>query len=545
MRRRDFLRLGAAVTAGAILPSAPRAAGVIGKRPNILIILADDMGYSDPGYMGGEARTPHLDQIAANGVVFVNCVNNCKCAPTRASLMTGLYNQRTDAVRGAGGNINEGDSSCLAEHLRDAGYATILSGKWHINPHPLQAGFQKNYGSLMGAVYFKPKDNGRKTIQIDHNGQPAEIPDDWYSTIAYTDHAIASAKEAIDAQKPFFLYLAYHAPHWPLQALEEDIAKYRGRYQAGTDAMRKERYERMARLGIVNPATWKLPELEEGAPAWDTLNDEQKQRTAAKLAVVAAMMDRMNSEIGRFLDFLKKENVLDNTLIFFLSDNGASAEGGTFGKFDCPSTARIGSADSFITVGTLAAVALDTPLRKYKTTLYEGGKTTSLVVHWPGHTVKKEEYRRDLCHVLDIFPTCLEAAGCAYPQNYRGRMLHPLDGKSLVPALRGEAIGERTFCANYKQHRSVLNSRWKMDGEVATGGRKEKPWELYDLSVDRSETKNVASVHPDIVKELSAKWDVWNADVRATEQYDEYVARKEGKKPKNKRNGNDNEEGDE
>jgi len=526
MRRRNLLRVGAAVTLGSILPSAPRAAGAIGDRPNILIILADDMGYSDPGFMGGEAHTPNLDRLARSGTLFTNCFNNAKCAPTRASLMTGLYNQRSGAHRSAG-NLVEGGGACLAELMKAGGYATILAGKWHIKPDPLECGFERHFGSLLTPLYFKPRDE-KDVIRIERERYDA--PDDFYSTIAYTDYAIRAVREeSLQKKKPFFLYLAYHAPHWPLHALPEDIAKYRGRYDEGTDAMRQARYQRMVELGIVDPKTWKLPELEPGVPHWKDLAPEDQKRMATKLAIHAAMVDRMDREIGRLLDFLKESGQFGNTLIFFLSDNGACAEGGMLGDGYEQKTGlhgELGTDESFPAVGTHGAGALNTPLRKYKTTLYEGGCRTPLVIHWPGRIAEPGRMSRESAHAFDIMPTCLEAAGIGYPAEFSGKKLHALDGVSLTPALSGESLGDRLLCWNFKEAGSARNSRWKLIGQTKAAGKREKPWELYDVANDQSETLDVAAQRPEVVKELSAKWDAWNEDVKAVEGYQNYVARK-------------------
>ncbi len=532
MKRRDFLKATSACVLGTAASEFPRASTAAAKaRPNILIILADDMGFSDAGFMGGEAATPNLDRLAREGVLFTNCFNNAKCAPTRASLMTGLYNARVEAHRGAG-NIVESDAVCIAEPFADAGYATILAGKWHIKPDPLDLGFQRHFGSLLSPVYFKPKQKeDRGGIRIED--KIYDVPDDYYSTFSYTDYAIrAIREETSETKKPFFLYLAYHAPHWPLHALPEDIAKYKGRYDAGTDAMRKARYDRMVKLGIVDPETWKLPGLEEGVPHWEDLSEKDQKRMAMKLTIHAAMVDRMDREIGRLFDFLKKTGQYDNTLIFFLADNGASPEGGMLGdgyeeKYGL--TGEMGTVDSYPAPGTLGAAALNTPLRKYKTTLYEGGCRTPLVVRWPGRMKDGPRASDDLCHVFDITATCYEAAGVPYPRQYKGRRPRPLDGKSLVPALRGETLGDRTLCWQYKQARVVRNARWKLIGQVAVGGRKEKPWELYDIAADRSETENVADKCPETVRELAAQWDAWNAETGALAGYKAYVERSSAK----------------
>lgn len=529
MNRREFLRL---VVGGAAAVAAPRAMGRRRKRPNILIILADDMGYSDLGCMGGEARTPNIDRLRRDGVLFTNAYNNAKCAPSRAALVTGLYNQRVGAHRSAG-NIAEGDGVCAAELFKAAGYATIIAGKWHIKPDPLECGFQRHYGSLLSPFYFEPiYETGRHGVQED--GRPIEVDDSWYSTIAYTDFAIrALEKQRAKEDKPFFLFMSYHAPHWPLQALPKDIARYRGRYAAGTDALRQSRYDRLVELGTVDPKVWKLPPLEPDVPRWRDLTAEQQRVMAMKLTIHAAMVDRLDREVGRLIEWLKASGQFDNTLIFVLSDNGASPEHGMLGRTDSlsrpgqqPAIEEMGSVHTYLSPGTLGAAALNAPLRKYKTTLYEGGCCTPLIVHWPGRIAHPGSTSQQVCHVLDIVPTCLEAAGIAYSDRFAGRTLHRLDGKSLMGALKGNSIGPRRLFWHYKQGRVVRDGRFKLIGKVAVGARKGGPWELYDLSRDRSETRNIADEHPGKVEELAALWEKWNQDTHALEGYEAYSQKK-------------------
>lgn len=531
MDRRSFLRVAAG---GMVAMASPRLFGRRRERPNIVIVLADDMGYSDPGCMGGEARTPNIDKLRREGVLFTNAYNNAKCAPSRAALMTGLYNQRVGAHRSAG-DIGRGRAVCVAELMKAAGYATILSGKWHIKPDQLECGFQRHYGSLMPPVYFAPiYETGRHSIQED--GRKIEVDDSWYSTVAYTDFAIRAVREqAVETGKPFFLFLSYHAPHCPLQALTEDIARYRGRYADGTDALRKARYERLAALGIVDPKVWRLPELEPGVPKWEELTKAQQEIMARKLAIHAAMVDRLDRELGRLIEWLKASGLSENTLIFVLSDNGASPEHGMLGKTESlsrpgqlPGIDEMGSVHTDLSVGTLGAAALNAPLRKYKTTLYEGGCCTPLIVHWPGRIARPGSISGQVCHVLDIVPTCLEAAGISYPDRFAGRKLHKPDGRSLLGALNGEHIGPRRLFWHFKQGRVVRDGDWKLIGKVAVGGRKGGPWELYDLSKDRSETRNVAEQHPEKVRELATLWEQWNEDTQAVKGYEAYTQRKKG-----------------
>jgi len=533
--RRDFIKRAGAASIAIALPRAAAAAKRSERRPNIVFILADDMGYSDLRCMGGEADTANIDRLAKEGVLFANFYNNAKCAPTRASIMTGLYPQRVNAHRGAG-NVEENNGVTLAEVLREHGYATLMAGKWHIKPDPTDLGFIRHFGSLLKAVYFKPVYDDTITVQYD--GQKYEIPDDenWYSTIAYTDYAIKFIKEeALRKNKPFFLYYAPHNPHFPLHALPEDIAKYKDRYNQGTDALRKARYRRMIELGIVEPKTWKLPKLEEGVPKWDELSPEEQRRMSMKLAIHTAMVDRLDQEVGRLLKFLEQSGQMDNTLIMFLSDNGASPEGGMLGegwrqsKTNRPPGGKMGTVHSYVSLGTLGAAAVNAPLRKYKTTLYEGGCCTPFIVRWPAGVDNPGRMTRQVGYVTDIMPTCLEVAGAEYPRTYKSRKPQAPDGKSLVTVFKGKELGARTICWNYKTQRVVRKGKWKMWGQIAFGGRKEKPWELYDLSADRSETNNVAEKHPEVVRELESIWEQWNKDTMATKGYEQYFQRSRSK----------------
>jgi arylsulfatase len=367
------------------------------------------------------------------------------------------------------------------------------------------------------------------------NGEAAELPDDprWYSTIAYTDFAIDTVRhEALDQGRPFFLYLAYHAPHWPLHALPEDIDKYRGRYDAGTNAMRRARYRRMVERGLVDPTTCKLSSPEADVPRWNELTPIDQRRMSLKLAIHAAMVDRMDREIGRLVSFLKESSQLDNTVIFFLSDNGACAEGGPLGdgyEQKLNLHGELGTTESFPALGALGAGAVNTPLRKYKSTLYGGGCRTPLIAYWPARVDKPGRLVRDVAHAFDLMPTCLEAAGIEYPAEFRGKALHPLDGISLLPVLSGKPLPERALYWSFKHLRAVRDSRWAAIGQAQVAGRSQKPWELYDAAADQSETANIAGTHPGIVRALSGKWEAWNADTGALAGYQAYVERKRAK----------------
>jgi len=537
--RRGFLK---ALGVGALALGA-RGFGASGRgRPNIVILLVDDMGYSDPGYMGGEARTPNLDRLSEKGATFLNMFNNAKCAPSRAALMTGMFCQRVKAFRGAG-NIAENNAACMAEVLGRNGYATIISGKWHIKPDPMDVGFERRMGVNLAPYYFKPKpEPGEKMHPLHLERETidfASLPEDWYSTTAYTNYAIKAVEEsALSKNKPFFLYLAVNAPHAPLCAPKEDIDKYDGVYDVGLPAIRRRRYERMVAKGIVDPETWKLPEYEPNKDGsafdWERLSAKEKRFFQRKLQIATAMVDRVDQELGKLIGFLKGKGAWENTLLIFLSDNGATAEHGFYGgvEFDEMSDADIDAMGTRAgrdggTSGTVVATVQNTPLRKYKTTLWEGGMRTSMIVHWPGGIAAKatRSYLREPVGIFDLAPTCYEAAGVSYPKNIAGRRTRPMDGVSLLGLLRGGRIERRNLCYAYKDFRVVRNEKWKLLGLFKTRDSAKVgkgTWQLFDLAKDRSETVDVADKHPEVVNELARVWDAWDEDVGVTVGYKNY-----------------------
>ncbi|HMP75735.1 MAG TPA: sulfatase-like hydrolase/transferase [Kiritimatiellia bacterium] len=515
----------------------------VARPPNIVLILADDMGYSDPGYMGGEAATPNLDRLARDGVTFLNCFNNAKCAPSRAALMTGMNAVRVKAFRSKG-NIRDNHAASMAEVLGARGYVTILAGKWHIAPDPWEVGFQHQFGSQITPYYFRPGPAGKRGGLM-RNGQPvdhAALPDDWYSTIAYTDFAMESIREAaLPVQKPFFLFLSYHAPHAPLSALEEDLAKYRGRYDEGTDAAAQRRYERMVEKGIVDPAIWSLPPQEKHGswregnepPRWKDFSDREKALFQRKLELTAAMVDRMDREIGRLLAFLEETGELERTLIIFLSDNGATHEMGVYGGVDMErltdaSLAQLGlrNGPAGGTAGPVVARVQNVPLRGYKTTLWDGGMRSSMIVHGPGVRAASNGFVRTPVDIIDLAPTFYEVAGAEYPATIGTRSLLPMDGVSLVPLLKGEPLPSRELFHAYKEDHVVRNERWKLFGRY-NQRKQDHRWQLFDLQADPAELKDVADRHPDVVSSLAAQWQAWNLKHGVIAGYQAYRAGKE------------------
>ncbi len=503
-------------------------------RPNIICILVDDMGFSDLGCYGSEIRTPNLDRLAAGGVRFTQFYNTARCCPTRASLLTGLYPHQA----GMGGMdvpklTNPGylgrlaqRSTTIAEVLRQAGYRCYMTGKWHLGvpfgQQPLDHGFHAYYGILGGACdYFNPHRawaNGvRGLLADDRAGAP--VGPNYYTTDAFTDHAMQYLEDhqSHHTQKPFFLYMAYNAPHWPLHALPEDIARYKGRYLKGWDVLREQRYRRMIEMGIID-SKWPLsprgPAIDTPAwkewgggavPAWDSLTAEQKEDLDMRMAVYAAMIDRMDQNIGRLVGYLERTNQLDNTLILFMADNGGALGGGPTGFNWRESTvSQYGSAESFLAYGTGWANASNTPLRKTKCFVHEGGISTPLIAHWPKAIKNPGRLDHEPGHVVDIMPTCIEVAGAEYPRQFQGHEILPAEGSSLAPILRAERPKPRE--AIYWEHtgnRAVRLGKWKLVA-VEAG-----PWELYDIQADRTELNNLALQHPEKVRELTAMYNAY------------------------------------
>lgn len=487
------------------------------SRPNVLIILSDDTGYSDLHCMGGEAHTPNIDLLAEDGILFTNCYNNAKSAPTRASLMTGLYNQRVQAYHAAG-NIGSGGSVCIAELFRRSGYATICSGKWHINPRPTESGFEHHYGIDIMPTYFKPYSDD---VKIDIDGTDVSIPDSFYSVVNYTDYAIDQIKkESVDGERPFFLYLAYHNVHWPLQAKDETIAKYRGIYDAGSDQLRKDRYARMIGRGVIDSTEYRLCEWNRGSKPWNELSDTARNAMKERMPIHTASLDEMDVQIGRLISFLKSSGLYDNTIIFFLQDNGASGEGGELGdefkplNYGIKKQGKAGTRESYYRLGRHAATAFNTPLRYYKSTLYNGGCQTPLIVHWPSGIKRKGKINKSHIFLPDIAATCYDIAGIEYPEFLDGEKLHPLDGDSFSGIFVGETMPEdRQYCWKYEEYCSIICGKWKAIGKYDSDSAETYDWELYDLSKDGSETQDLSIFFPEILEDMVERWNIWSVDV--------------------------------
>ena len=490
--------------------------------PNVLLILADDMGYSDLGCYGGEIQTPNLDRLAEGGLRFTQFYNTARCWPSRASILTGYYAQaiRRDVITGF--KSGKGNRQCwaplLPEYLKPLGYRSYHSGKWHIDGDPVEEGFDRSYDRTHANSHFVSE---AEMAKMDKPLQTVK-PGGYYCSTAIADQAIRQLRDHADkhAKSPFFEYVAFTEPHFPVQALPEDIAVYKDRYTSGWDVLRQERYERMKKLGIVacelsplDPVTvpgWNLKEdqlqkrigpNEVGhAVPWKSLTDGQKMFQAAKMSVHAAMVHRIDIEIGRVLDQLKAMGARDNTLIFFLSDNGASAEQIIRGGGHDPS-APVGSEKSFLGIGPGWSSLANTPFRLHKSWNHEGGIATPLIVNWPAGLKAKNELRTNPGHLIDIVPTVLEIVGGKQPATAAGLPVPPIQGRSLVSLFTKDGSVTRDYLWwNHSGNRAIRIGDWKLVADH------QSPWELYDLSKDRSETRNLAAGHPETVQKMEAAW---------------------------------------
>ncbi|MBI1369385.1 MAG: sulfatase-like hydrolase/transferase [Planctomycetes bacterium] len=466
-------------------------------RPNILIIMADDMGFSDIGCYGSEIDTPNLDKLAAQGVRFRQFYNNAKCEMTRASLVTGQWWHHV----GASPTVHYAGPT-FGEMLREQGYRTLMSGKWHAGETPFERGFDRYYGLCDGCCnYWNPgharpgePEPAKKKVRrwaIDDKEFTPYTPEDknFYTTDAFTDYAIKYLDEYQHEDKPFILYLAYTAPHYPLQASEAEVNKYRGRYMIGWDKLRDQRLARQKAMGLI-AADVQLPAREPENPAWESLSEEQKQAWDLRMATYAAVVDRLDRNIGRVFDKLRAIGKADNTVIFFLSDNGACEDNADRSTVK---GAMPWEVTSYITQGRPWANASNTPYRKYKTFDHEGGVHTPMIAAWPGVT-KPNTFSDQVGHLIDFAPTFLDLAGAKKPDR--------LPGISLVRSLRGEVVERPTLYWDFGNSAAIREGDWKL---VRHG----KTWELYDLAKDSTEIHDLVSADPGRAAAMAARWTQW------------------------------------
>jgi arylsulfatase len=535
LARLGFLGYAASVAvslgwAGATFAAAAEGA-TSARRPNFLVIVADDMGFSDAGCYGGDIATPNLDNLAANGLRFTQMYSTARCWPSRTCILTGYYAQqvRMDPPRGR----LPAWTRVLPHYLKPLGYRSYHSGKWHLMgaPKPVHdGGFDHSYCLEDHNHYFSPKN-----ALLDDERLPP-IPDgaDFYVTTAIANYCLGFLKEHAEkhAQEPFLMYLAFTSPHFPLHAPQEDIARYRGRYLDGWDVMRQRRYQRMREMGIVDcplserdPVTipnWNFAEEElrkqigpgeaAHAVAWKDLTPPQQQFQAIKMSIHAAMVDRMDREIGRVLEQVKAMGAFENTVVFFVSDNGASAEQIIRGDGHDPA-APPGSAKTFLCLGPGWSTSSNTPLRLHKSWVHEGGIASPLIVHWPKGIREHGQLRHTPGHFIDLPPTMLELAGGSVVGEWNGATPPPLPGRSLVPALNEDELIRHDYLYwHHMNNRAIRVGDWKL---VSAGGKQEDgPWELYNLRADRCEMKNLAPQYPDKVKELAQLWQKYEDQFR-------------------------------
>ncbi len=490
------------------------------SRPNIIVILADDMGYSDIGCFGSEIETPNIDLLASNGLRMSQFYNTARCCPTRASLLTGLYPHMAGMGHmtgnptkepGYAGDLNDKCVS-IAQVLKPAGYSTYATGKWHVANNtkdngpkhnwPLQRGFDKYYGIIPGAAnYFDPKG-------LKNGNDPVKPGDNFYLTDALSDTAASYIQQHKDNknQNPFFMYVAYNAPHWPLHAKEKDIKKYADKYLSGWDKLREQRYLKQQKTGLLD-ASAKLNPRDAEVPAWDDIPESEKLIWAKRMAVYAAQVDCLDQGVGRIVQALKKNNLFDNTLIIFISDNGGCAE--SISRDD-KSINALGTGDSYESYRINWANASNTPFKLYKHWVHEGGISAPCVISWPAMLANKGSVVNTPAHLIDLLPTFINVSGAKYPATFNGHDIAPLPGKSLLSILKGEKnFAERPLYWEHEANRAVRFGKWKLVSRASKIKPFMGPWELYDITADRSETNDLSKSQPAKVKELEAMWNNW------------------------------------
>jgi arylsulfatase A-like enzyme len=493
------------------------------QRPNILLILADDMGYSDLGCYGSEISTPNLDHLASEGLRMTQFYNSSRCCPTRASLLTGLYQHQTGVGHMVNnlnypGYIGHLNNQCvtMAEALKANGYNTYMSGKWHIGGVPAfwprKRGFDRYFGLIDGASnYFKliPYRNNQSAPRMALDDSLYTPPSDgFYMTNAITDYAIRFLNEEKPKKEPFFLYLAFTAPHWPLNALPEDIAKYRGKYMKGWDKLRVERYKKLAQLRIIDTTNIKLSPRDKNSTDWENLSQKDKEMWDLRMAVYAAMVDRMDQNIGRVLKKLEEMGEKENTLIIFLSDNGGSHEPIKNFQNYVRMPGETGTPESLDSYEYNWANLSNTPFRLFKHWVHEGGISTPFIAWYP--KLIKPSINNEVGHITDLMPTFMDISHGKYPKTYNGNSILPMEGKSLTPIFKGKNLKRKTpVFFEHQGNRAVRDGKWKLVSKYDEETKRFLKWELYDMEKDRSELQDVSEMYPNITIRLIVKYEEW------------------------------------
>lgn len=547
--RRDFLKIGAGLAAATLAPKANAVLGSLaghapnGAKPNIILILADDMGFSDIGCFGSEVATPNLDKLASRGIRINQFYNNPRCCPSRASIMTGLYSQQAgmgDMVADHGrypypqyNGILDARTITIPEALKTVGYNTAMVGKWHLATEndegkrswPIQRGFDKFWGMIAGAsVYYE------SNVLMSGNEPLPRAPKGQYLTDLWADHAASYVTELAHEDKPFFLYAAFNAPHWPIQAPEELVQKYAQRYAAGWDALREERHKKQLAMGLVSEK-WALTPRDPRVPAWDKVDN--KDWEMRRMAVYAAMIDRLDQGIGRILDSVEKAGIAENTLIVFMSDNGGNAEELGRGKRQTPAASGEGSIhgnasseaslpcgigmtcagnvpgvmpggeNTFQSIGIPWGNCANTPFRLYKHYTQEGGISSPFIACWPAVIKPTARPVNAIGHETDLMPTFLEVSGATYPKQVAAGPIPALAGQSLLPLFEGMSRARAPIYWEHEGNKAVREGRWKLVSRFPDS------WELYDMEADRTELHDLAASEPERTKKMARMWDAW------------------------------------
>ena len=525
-------------------------------RPNVIVVLVDDMGYSDLGSFGGEVRTPHLDKLAANGLRFTQNYNSARCCPSRASLLTGLYSHQAGIANFTGrdstdrlgpaylGRLNK-QCMTLAEALKTVGYQTYGVGKWHVghDESPVNRGFDEYYGYTKGHSTSQWEKGNYRRLPEGRDHELHFEEDSFFATDAFNDYAIEFLKQAQKKEDPFFLYLAHSSPHFPLHAPAKTRDRYLDTYRKGWDVLRRERYSRQEKSGLVTDS-WGFTGLSDvpddrddisnyfagkANPDWKNIDQDRQEDLAYRMATFAAMIDHVDQGIGEIISQLEDSGDLENTLILFTSDNGACYEWGPFG-FDQSSRKgftklhegkdlqNVGGPGTYHSVGSAWSCLSNTPLRMYKHFNHEGGNCSPLIAYWPQGINKSNRWVRSPVHLIDIMPTLLEVSGAKYPKEWNDQKLTPVEGLSLTPHFKGiTKFKDRVLCFDHFDSSAIRKGDWKL---VRGNNRyKERIWELYNLDEDRCETNNLIEANPDKAKELEAEWLAWAKRVKVNPYY--------------------------